>query len=61
MGVKDDFSHGDIFKIGNGQKTRLWEDVWLGEQPLAQSISLYHRAVKKCFGCRCVNWGSSKY
>jgi hypothetical protein len=24
-------------------------------------ISLYHRVMKERFGCRCVNWGSSKY
>jgi hypothetical protein len=36
MGVKDDFFSRGYFKVGNGKKTRFWEDVWLGEQPLAQ-------------------------
>jgi hypothetical protein len=25
------------------------------------SICLQHCVTKKCFGCRCVNWSSSKY
>jgi hypothetical protein len=31
-----------------GKKTRFWEDVWLGEQPLAQQYpSLYNIVQQK--------------
>jgi hypothetical protein len=40
MGVKEDFFSRGFFKIGNGQRTRFWEDVWLGELPLSINILL---------------------
>jgi hypothetical protein len=42
-GVKDDFFSRGFFKVGNGAKTRFWEDTWLGKVPLAQQYpSLYN-------------------
>jgi hypothetical protein len=42
MGVKDKFFPRGSFKVGNGQSTRFWEDIWLGERPLAEQYpSLY--------------------
>jgi hypothetical protein len=47
-GVKEDFFSRGFFKIGNGQRTRFWEDVWLGELPLAQQYpSLYNLVLRK--------------
>ena len=34
MRVKGEFFQRDFFKIGNGMKTRFWEDIWLGDAPL---------------------------
>ena len=31
MEVKDEFFERGSFKIGNGEKTRFWEDKWLGD------------------------------
>jgi hypothetical protein len=43
MKVKDDFFQGGSFVVGDGMKTRLWEDTWLGDTPLAtQYPSLYN-------------------
>jgi hypothetical protein len=43
MSVKNDFFKRGLFVIGDGQKTRFWEDTWLGTQPLAdQYESLYN-------------------
>jgi hypothetical protein len=48
LGVKDDFFSRGYFKVGNGNKTRLWEDVWLGEHQLAQQYpSLYNIVWRK--------------
>jgi hypothetical protein len=47
-GVKEDFFFRGFFKIGNGQRTQFWEDVWLGELPLAQQYpSLYNLVRRK--------------
>jgi hypothetical protein len=40
------FSRG-YFKVGNGKKTRFWEDVWLGEQPLAQQYPSLYNIVRR--------------
>jgi hypothetical protein len=38
MKVKEDFfSHGN-FKIGDGLRTRFWEDTWLGNKPWQLNI-----------------------
>ena len=43
MRVKDDFFSRGYFKIGDGTQVRFWEDVWLGDTPLAnQYPSLYN-------------------
>ena len=48
MQVKDDFFKRGSFIIGNGMNTRFWEDVWLGDLPLAQQYpSLYNIANRK--------------
>ena len=48
MGVKGVFFQRGSFAIGDGMKTRFWEDTWLGETPLAsQYPSLYNVARHK--------------
>ena len=48
MGVKENFFSKGKFVVGNGQKTRFWEDNWLGEVPLAaQYPTLYSIARHK--------------
>jgi hypothetical protein len=48
MKVKEDFFARGFFEIGNGNQTRFWEDVWLGDRPLAtQYPSLYNVARRK--------------
>ena len=43
MKVKDEFFDRGSFHIGNGEKTRFWEDTWLGDEPLARQYpSLYN-------------------
>jgi hypothetical protein len=41
MGVKENFFSRGFFKIGNGQSTWFWEDVWFGEIPLPFNILLF--------------------
>ena len=42
MRVKDEFFNRGFFKIGDGKRTRFWEDSWLGDTPLqTQYPSLY--------------------
>ena len=38
MRTKVGFFHRTKFIIGNGNSTRFWEDIWLGETPLATSL-----------------------
>jgi hypothetical protein len=48
MKVKDDFFRRGHFIVGDGTKTRFWEDVWLGEVSLAdQYPSLYNIVLYK--------------
>jgi hypothetical protein len=35
MRVKQDFFNRGYFRVGNGLTVRFWEDVWLGDLPLA--------------------------
>jgi hypothetical protein len=43
MKVKDEFFKRGSFQIGNGQSTRFWEDIWLGQRSLASEYpSLYN-------------------
>jgi hypothetical protein len=45
MSVKNDFFQRGLFVIGDGRKTRFWEDTWLGTCPLADQFpSLYNVA-----------------
>jgi hypothetical protein len=40
--VKNEFFSRGVFKVGNGEIVRFWEDVWLGDSSLAnQYLSLY--------------------
>jgi hypothetical protein len=62
MGVKDYFCHGEILRSAMGRKLDYGRIFGWGITISATiSISLYHRAAKNHFGCRCFNWGSSKY
>ena len=48
MRTKFAFFNRVTFKVGNGQRTRFWEDTWLGGTPLAlQYPVLYHIAQWK--------------
>ena len=48
MRTKDLFFHRVKFLVGNGMSTRLWEDTWLGEAPLAlQYPTLYNIVQRK--------------
>jgi hypothetical protein len=50
MNVKEEFFSRGSFKVGNGLDTRFWEDVWLGDKPLAQQYpSLYNIVQHKMF------------
>ena len=43
MKVKDDFFLRGSFQVGDGQSVRFWEDIWLGDEPLAaQYQSLFN-------------------
>jgi hypothetical protein len=45
--MREDFSRRH-FKVGNGLGTRIWEDTWLGDEPLAsQHPMLYNIANRK--------------
>jgi hypothetical protein len=48
MGLKEIFFKNGSFTVGNGQKTRFWEDTWFGDTPLAlQYPSLYNIVRRK--------------
>jgi hypothetical protein len=48
MKIKEEFFNRGVFKIGNGEDTRFWEDSWLGDVPLARQYpSLYNIAQRK--------------
>jgi hypothetical protein len=34
-------------KVGNGQNTRFWEDIWLGDQPLAKQYPSLYNIVRR--------------
>jgi hypothetical protein len=36
MKVKEDFFSRGSFKVGDGENTQFWENMWLGDKPLAQ-------------------------
>jgi hypothetical protein len=61
MRVKSNFFKRGKFKIGDGSRTRFWEDVWLGDVPLAQQYpSLYNIVQRKNVLVSTV-FGSSAY
>jgi hypothetical protein len=35
MKIKEEFFRRGSFLVGNGEDTRFWEDVWLGNMSLA--------------------------
>jgi hypothetical protein len=48
MKLKDNFFERGSFTIGNGERTRFWEDTWMGNLSLAQQYpSLYTIAQRK--------------
>ena len=48
MAIKDNFFTHGSFVLGNGHDTRFWEDIWLGDMPLAiQYPSLFNIARHK--------------
>jgi hypothetical protein len=47
MGMKDEFFARGSFKLGDGKKTRFWEDVWLGEKSLAQQYPTLYTIVRR--------------
>jgi hypothetical protein len=48
MGVKDKLFSRVPFSVGNGLKTRFWENTWLGDTPSAkQYLSLYNIVQRK--------------
>jgi hypothetical protein len=48
MKVKEDFFSRGSFKLGSGEDTRFWEDMWRGNKSLAhQYSSLYNIVPRK--------------
>jgi hypothetical protein len=48
MQVKEDFFNRGHFSVGSGRSVRFWEDIWLGDMPLAiQYLSLYNIVMRK--------------
>ena len=48
MGVKDIFFKFRRKVIGNGERTRFWEDLWVGDRPLCERFSrLYNLTFSK--------------
>ena len=48
MGAKDYFLRFCRKVVGNGKRTRFWEDLWLGDIPLCQRFSrLYNLTLSK--------------
>jgi hypothetical protein len=45
MKVKDDFFSKGSFEVGNGLDTRFWDDIWLGNKPLARQYPSLYRIV----------------
>jgi hypothetical protein len=46
MRVKDEFFKYGSFIIGYGLVTRLWEDVWLGNNSLANPYPILYNIVR---------------
>jgi hypothetical protein len=46
MEVKDEFFSRGSFTVGNGLKTRFWEDTWLGDTPLAKQYPSPYNIVR---------------
>jgi hypothetical protein len=43
MNVKEQFLGFGIFKVNNGENTRFWEDVWMGNTPLKHQYPYLYR------------------
>jgi hypothetical protein len=50
MGVKDYFFQRGSFVIGDGLGTRFWQNIWLGNTPLANQYPTLHNLseLKMC-------------
>ena len=46
MRVKDDFFSRGSLVVGNGETTRFWEDIWLGNSPLMNQYPLLYNIVQ---------------
>jgi hypothetical protein len=44
--VKQDFFSIGVFKVGDGSSVRFWEDVWLGDMPLAAQFPFLFNIVR---------------
>jgi hypothetical protein len=47
MRVKEDFLCRGSFIVDNGQNARFWEDVWLGNKPLAEQYPFLYNIVRQ--------------
>jgi hypothetical protein len=47
MNVKNNFFARGSFEIGNGMNTRFWEDVWLGDKPLAKQYPSFYNIINR--------------
>jgi hypothetical protein len=45
--VKNDFFNRGSFKVGDGTSVRFWEDIWLGNAPLADQYSSFYNIVQR--------------
>jgi hypothetical protein len=45
MNVEDEFFSRGTMVIGNGQKTRFWEDIWLGDTPLKDQYPMLYNIL----------------
>ena len=46
MSVKNEFFSLGSFHIGNGQSSRFWEDIWLGDRPLSAQYPILYNIVR---------------
>jgi hypothetical protein len=47
MKVKEEFFSRGSFTVGNGEDTRFWEDVWLGNKSLADQYPYLYNIVQR--------------
>ena len=47
MEIKEQFFQRGKFQINNGEQTRFWEDLWLGNKPLMQQYPSLYNIVRR--------------